>query len=175
MHFFNCVLSKVTSNSCHCIAHKDFFFKFILEYCIIKQITSEEYSSSPLFDNFVPTKYQQIISKTLEWSPIAPQQNFTYLESTMKRLEIWSKLTIKTAEQRQWHRPFIFTVNFEHNSYLFLLLLLLTLNKRMFAGPLALLWNVYFEQNLWIVLMFRLLIYASFCLLDIFKYSYNSH
>ena len=43
-----------------------------------------------------------------------------------KRCEICSKLTIKT--------PGVFIVNFKHISHLFLLFLLLTLNKYMLAG-----------------------------------------
>ena len=48
--------------------------------------------------------------------------------STRTRFEICSKLTVKIPEQRQWCRPGIFTVNFEHISHLFLDFLLLTLN-----------------------------------------------
>ena len=40
--------------------------------------------------------------------------------NTRTRCEICSKLTIKTPEQRQWHRSGIFIVNFEHISHLFL-------------------------------------------------------
>ena len=40
-----------------------------------------------------------------------------------------SKLTIKTPERRHWRRFGLFIVNFEHNSHLFLVLLLLILNK----------------------------------------------
>ena len=43
-----------------------------------------------------------------------------------KSCEICSKLTIKTPEQRQWSRSGVFIVNFEHNSHLFLVFLLLT-------------------------------------------------
>ena len=45
--------------------------------------------------------------------------------NTRKKSEIWPKLTIKT---RQWRRSGAF-VNFEHVSHLFLLFILLTLNK----------------------------------------------
>ena len=37
---------------------------------------------------------------------------------TRTRYEVCSKLTIKTPERRQWHRPGIFIVNFEHISHL---------------------------------------------------------
>ena len=53
--------------------------------------------------------------------------------NTRKRFEICSKLTIKTPEQRQWCRSGIFIINFAHISYLFLMFLLLNLNKQMLA------------------------------------------
>ena len=43
------------------------------------------------------------------------------------RCEIYSKLTIKTPEQRQWRRSSVFIVNFEHISHVALVFLLLTL------------------------------------------------
>ena len=46
-----------------------------------------------------------------------------------KRHEICSKLTTKTLEQRHWRRPGVFIAKFEHISHLFLVFLLLTLNK----------------------------------------------
>ena len=46
--------------------------------------------------------------------------------NTRKRYEICLKLTIKAPERR---RSGAFIVNFEHNSHLSLLFLLLTLNK----------------------------------------------
>ena len=59
---------------------------------------------------------------------------------TRKRWEICSKLTIKTPEQRQWHRSGVFIIDFEHIhiSELFLVFLLLALNKQILAGMLAL-------------------------------------
>ena len=50
--------------------------------------------------------------------------------STRKRCEIFSNLTIKTPERR---RSVVFIVNFENISHLFLVFLLLTLNKEMLA------------------------------------------
>ena len=44
------------------------------------------------------------------------------------RCEICSKLTIKIPERRQWCRSGIFLVNFEHDSHLVLVFLLLTLS-----------------------------------------------
>ena len=39
------------------------------------------------------------------------------------------KVTIKTQDKRQSHRSGAFIVNFEHISHIFLVFLLLTLNK----------------------------------------------
>ena len=44
------------------------------------------------------------------------------------------KLTIKTPERRQWRHFGTFIDNFEHTSHLFLVFLLLTLNKLMLDG-----------------------------------------
>ena len=41
---------------------------------------------------------------------------------------MYSKLTIKTPERRQWRRSGVFIVNFEHVSHLTLAFLSLTLN-----------------------------------------------
>ena len=49
--------------------------------------------------------------------------------NTRKRCEICSKLTIKTPEWRQRRRSGILISNFEPISHLFLVFLLLTLNK----------------------------------------------
>ena len=59
---------------------------------------------------------------------------FKVNNTNRKRCEICSKLTIKTPERRQWRHSGVFIVNFEHISPLFLVFLLLTLNKRMLAG-----------------------------------------
>ena len=48
---------------------------------------------------------------------------------TRKRCEICSKLTIKTPQRCKCRRSGISFVNFEHISQLFLVVLLLTLNK----------------------------------------------
>ena len=62
------------------------------------------------------------------------QLSFTCSKSinrnTRKRCETCSKLTIKTPERRR-RRSGVFIVNYEHISHLFLVLLLLTLNKKM--------------------------------------------
>ena len=64
---------------------------------------------------------------------------FTYIHlfkvniwNTRKGCEISSKLT-KIPERCQWRRSAVFIHNFEHISYLFLVFLLLTLSKYLFA------------------------------------------
>ena len=42
---------------------------------------------------------------------------------------MYSKLTTKTPEQRQWRRSAVFIINFEHVSHRFLVFLLLALNR----------------------------------------------
>ena len=49
--------------------------------------------------------------------------------NTRTRCEIYSKLTIKTPERRQWRRSGVFIVNFEHISHLVLVFLKLTLSS----------------------------------------------
>ena len=49
--------------------------------------------------------------------------------NSRKRCEICSKLTIKTPERHQWRRSGVFIATFEHISHLFLVFLLLTLNR----------------------------------------------
>ena len=53
---------------------------------------------------------------------------------TRKMFGICSKLTIITPEQCHWRRFSVFIVNYEHNSHLFLLFLLLTLSMYLSAG-----------------------------------------
>ena len=53
--------------------------------------------------------------------------------NTRNRWEISSQLTSKTTG-RQWHRFDVFIVNCEHIPHLFLVLLLLNLNRQMFGG-----------------------------------------
>ena len=50
--------------------------------------------------------------------------------------ETCSNLKIKTPERRQWRRSGVFIVIFEQVSHLFLVFLLLNLNKQMLAGKL---------------------------------------
>ena len=49
--------------------------------------------------------------------------------NTRKRCKICSKLNIKTPERRWWNHSSVFIASFGHNSHLFLVFLLLTLNK----------------------------------------------
>ena len=50
------------------------------------------------------------------------------------RVEICSKLTIKTLERRQWRRSGVFIVNFENISRLVVVFLLLTLGRYIPGG-----------------------------------------
>ena len=54
--------------------------------------------------------------------------------NTRSRCETCSKLTIKTPEQRLWHRSYVFIVNFEHILHLGLVFFLLTLNVSLPTG-----------------------------------------
>ena len=58
--------------------------------------------------------YRRYINETLTWTAL-----------------MWSKLKMKTTE---CHRSNAFTVNFKHISHLFLVFLILSLNRYMFAG-----------------------------------------
>ena len=49
--------------------------------------------------------------------------------NTRQGRQICSKVTIKTSERRQRRDSGVFIVNFEHIAHLFLVFLLLTLNK----------------------------------------------
>ena len=65
------------------------------------------------------------------------QLTFTYSMSTietLERSEICSKLPIKTPERRQWRRSGGFIVNSKHISHIFLVFLILNLNKQVLAG-----------------------------------------
>ena len=48
--------------------------------------------------------------------------------------EPWSKLKIRTPELRQWRRSGVFMNRFEQVSHIFMVFLLLNLNKKMLAG-----------------------------------------
>ena len=62
------------------------------------------------------------------------------------------KLTIKTPERRHWRRSDVFIVNFEHNSHLVLVFLLLTLGRYMPVGIIYIcfdiIWNKTFRDHL---------------------------
>ena len=68
--------------------------------------------------------------------------------NTRTMCEIWSELTIKTPELRQWRRFVVFFVNFEHISHIVLVFSLLTWKETSFWW----LWQI-----LHIVLVFPLL------------------
>ena len=58
-----------------------------------------------------------------------------------KRCELYSKLIINTMERFHWSLSGVFIGNFEHILDLYLVLLLLTLNKYMFC------WDDFFEHS----------------------------
>ena len=46
---------------------------------------------------------------------LSPANNYLFTTETVgKKSEIWSQLTMKTPERRQWRLSGVFTVNFEH-------------------------------------------------------------
>ena len=55
-------------------------------------------------------------------------------KNTRKGCELCLELTIKTPERSQARRFGVFIVNFEYISHLFLVFLLMTLNKQMLVG-----------------------------------------
>ena len=62
--------------------------------------------------------------------------------NTRKRCELCSKLIMKTPERCHWRRFNVCIVNFKHISHLFVLFLLLPLNKHLFVGMfLSRLWS----------------------------------
>ena len=63
------------------------------------------------------------------------------------RREICSKLTIKTLDGRQGRRSSVFMVNFEHISYLFLVPLLLALDKKYLFCSSPLIRNTFQNQQ----------------------------
>ena len=68
---------------------------------------------------------------------LKPSNNYLFkvdIRNTRNRYELCSQLTIKTPERRQSRCSSIFIVNFEHISQLFLVFLLLILNKQILAG-----------------------------------------
>ena len=58
-----------------------------------------------------------------------PSRQLHVLGNTRTSCEICLKLTIKTSKQRDWCRSGVFIVNYEYMSHLFLVFLLLTLNR----------------------------------------------
>ena len=64
------------------------------------------------------------VFKLIEWDP-AKTYLFKVNKNDRKRCELYSNLTINTIERRSGY----FAVNFEHISHIFLVLLLLTMNR----------------------------------------------
>ena len=71
------------------------------------------------------------------WDPISPSNIYLFKVNNRNiriRYEIYSKLTIKTQEQRHESHSAVFIVNFKDISHIFRVFLLLTLNKQIFSG-----------------------------------------
>ena len=77
---------------------------------------------------------KNVFPEHLLYSPAGIYLLKVNIRNTRLRCEMCSKLTIKTPEQYHWRRSGVFTVNFEHISYLVLVFLLLTLNMQLPAG-----------------------------------------
>ena len=67
---------------------------------------------------------------------VLTQLTFTFSKLTIEVVTICSKSTMKARERRYLRRYGVFIVNFELIFPLFLLFLLLTLNRQIFAGNL---------------------------------------
>ena len=108
----------------HCIS------RFQPSLYISKWVSLAFHNSGLLTMNWNLVWYFTFIRVLLKSS--RPQLTFTCSNSTTealeKRCEICSNLTIKTQERRH-HRSSVFIVNSEHISHLFVVSLLLTLNK----------------------------------------------
>ena len=85
----------------------------------------QEFKENFIHHNFNTTQKGESLGKSIT------QLTFTYsnstIETAIKMCEICSKLTIKTVERR--HHSIVFVVNFEHILHLYVVFLLLKLNK----------------------------------------------
>ena len=85
----------------------------------------QEFKENFIHHDFNTTQKDESLGKSIT------QLTFTYSDSTIetviKMCEICSKLTIKTVERR--HHSIVFVVNFEHILHLYVVFLLLKLNK----------------------------------------------
>ena len=92
-------------------------------------------TSSPLHNTWMQNLKWYEWFTDMKWSAVTITFQLTFYlfkvnsRNTRKMYEISSKSTIKTSERRQWRRSGVFIVNFEHISYFFQVLLLLTLIK----------------------------------------------
>ena len=64
---------------------------------------------------------------------ILPSRYLRVQRQEWKHADICSKLTIKTPEGRHWRCSGAFIVNSEHNSHIFLVVQMFTVNKQMFC------------------------------------------
>ena len=134
-------LKRVFLNNKHCIKSvqiRSYFWS--LFSCIQSEITR----NNSIFGHFSHSEkgptltfgFSDIISCGILMIPCRSATfgpgNVSNLErqyNTIKRCEIFSKLTIKRPEWRHWRSSGVFIDDFEHTSHLFLVFLLLNLNK----------------------------------------------
>ena len=98
-----------------------------MEKMFFASVTSKHtfYKSGMLHGSKVYTLLKSMVKAT-------PASNYMFKvnnRNTRTRCEICSELTVKTPERRFWRRSGVFIVNFEHNSLLVLVFLLLTLSR----------------------------------------------
>ena len=83
-------------------------------------------------DEHVDQQVAKIEERKKDYTYYNPPNNYLFnanSRSTRKRCEIYSKLTIKIPERRQWRRSVVFNANFQHISHFLQLFLQLALNK----------------------------------------------
>ena len=96
------------------------------------QFASRKVIKIAIFKRNLLNEVKNAPSTVIPERTLVSQLTFTYSKSTIELLqkcELCSKLTIKTPERRPWRLSCVFIVNFEHIAHLFLVFLLLTLNK----------------------------------------------
>ena len=83
-------------------------------------------------------KHARLSQQFSQWESVYSPGNIYLFKvnyrNIRKRCKICSNLTIKTEERRRRRRRSVFVVNLEHILHLFLVFLLLSLNKYMLAG-----------------------------------------
>ena len=128
------IVPKILENYCSCMhlsmgqvwRLNELWFKRYLQNCTLTdvRILIMTYKYSPL--DCLKTTLDTLLA---QYNPANIYLFKANNRNTRKGCEICSKLTIKTREWRHWRLSGVFLVNFEHISNLFLVFLLLALNK----------------------------------------------